>query len=93
MAIQIVRAGQEQLSHTKTEALDLLQRHRERVLSSTRLRTIAVIAVYDPEESDGDDAATITAADWHCDKGIAPAELVGTLYGLATGVSQSRAND
>jgi len=89
MAIRIAKTDEAQLSHTQVEALDLLQRHRERVLSSTRLRTIAVIAVYDPEESDGDGAATITAVDWHCDKGIAPAELVGTLYGLATGVSQA----
>ena len=86
--VQVVGEDETRLDATTLRALDILQSHRERVLSGERLRTIAVIAVYDPSDTDPPDTASVTAADWHCAKGVVPAEVVGVLFGLATGISR-----
>lgn len=77
-----------ELTAVQQRALDILSEHRARVLSGLDLRSIAVITVYNPEATDPPDVASITAVDWSCAKGVIPAEIVGILFGAATGISR-----
>lgn len=87
--IRVVGQDDNDIGDTKRRALEILQSQREAILSGGRLRAIVVVSLFDPTEKQQEgNTATVTHGDWQVDKGIAPAELVGVLFGIASSISR-----